>query len=183
MGALRIIGGAWRGRRLLAPPGTTTRPLPDRLRQALCDWLGQDFGGALVCDAYAGSGAFGLECASRGASAVWCIERDDAALRTLRANLRRLGDPPQVRVLSLPVERALPTVRGCDLVFLDPPFALAEEELQRVLRLAADCLAGAGSALVLRREQGRPLTLPPPLQLREQRRYGRSVLLWAGLRP
>ncbi len=94
---MRIIGGAWRGRPLVAPAGRATRPTADRVRQALFDrllhapWAGRAaIDGARVLDAFAGTGALGLEALSRGAAEAVFIERDRAALRALRRQHRRL---------------------------------------------------------------------------------------------
>ena len=91
---MRIVAGAWRGRTLVAPPGAATRPTADRVRQALFDmllhapWAGRDaIEGAVVLDAFAGTGALGLEALSRGAARAVFIERDRAALAALRANI------------------------------------------------------------------------------------------------
>ncbi|HEY5299219.1 MAG TPA: RsmD family RNA methyltransferase [Acetobacteraceae bacterium] len=97
---MRIIAGAWRGRALIAPPGETIRPTADRVRQALFDmllhapWAGPDtLKGARVLDAFAGTGALGLEALSRGAAHVTFMERDRAALTALRANIAVLCSP------------------------------------------------------------------------------------------
>src|SRR5580704_17668677 len=111
---MRIVAGEWRGRSLLAPPGATTRPTADRVRQALFDmlmhapWSGRTFiEGALVLDLFAGTGALGLEALSRGAARAVFVERDRPALAALRANIEacRAGDRCEVLpvdVLSVP---------------------------------------------------------------------------------
>lgn len=175
--SLRVIGGRWGGRRIEAPPGDATRPLTDRIKQALFDWLGQDFSGATVVDCCAGSGAFGIEAASRGAAAVHCIEPGPTAAATIRTNLAALGNPPEIRLHAVPFASALPRLQGVDLVFADPPFpwyAREPDRLVELLRLAAACLA-PGGALVIRGEEGELLPpLPPGLREDERRRYGRS---------
>ena len=95
---MRIVGGAWRGRRLVAPAGQGTRPTADRVRQALFDmlmhaaWGGRAVvEGAVVLDVFAGTGALGLEALSRGAASACFIESDAAALRALRANIEACG--------------------------------------------------------------------------------------------
>ena len=125
---MRIIGGAWRARRLLAPPGETTRPTADRVRQALFDrlmhapWAGRAaLEGALVLDAFAGTGALGLESLSRGAARAAFIEHDRAALAALRANIAVCRAEPRCTVLAADVLRP-PRGPACGLVFLDPPY-------------------------------------------------------------
>jgi 16S rRNA (guanine966-N2)-methyltransferase len=125
---VRIVAGAWRGRRLLAPTGTTTRPTADRVRQALFDmllharWGGRAaVAGAAVLDAFAGTGALGLEALSRGAATASFIERDLAALTVLRANIAACGAMAQARVLTADAAQP-PAGTPCELVFLDPPY-------------------------------------------------------------
>jgi len=124
----RIIGGVWRGRRLTAPAGETTRPTADRVRQTLFDrllhapWAGRSaIEGASVLDVFAGTGAFGLEALSRGAAEAVFIERDRAALAALRANITACDAEARCRVVAGDALRP-PPGRGCSLVFLDPPY-------------------------------------------------------------
>src|SRR5271165_7315288 len=106
-GSLRIVAGAWRGRVLQAPPGDTTRPTADRVRQALFDmllhapWGGHDaIEGAHVLDVFAGTGALGLEALSRGAAFATFIEQDRAALAALHANIATLRAADRTAVLA-----------------------------------------------------------------------------------
>lgn len=123
-GQLRIIGGRWRRLRLPVPDAPGLRPTPDRVRETLFNWLGQDLDGWRVLDAFAGSGALGFEAASRGAAEVTLIERDARLARSLEQSRQRL-DAQAVRVLTTDalgwMSRA-PRERY-ELVLLDPPFA------------------------------------------------------------
>jgi 16S rRNA (guanine966-N2)-methyltransferase len=103
---MRIVGGEWRGRRLLAPRGTATRPTADRVRQALFDMLmhprwggAETVSGARVVDGFAGTGALGLEALSRGAAHATFLERDPGALAVLQANIAAVLDPPYAQDL------------------------------------------------------------------------------------
>lgn len=179
---LRIISGAWGGRRIHAPPGLDTRPLTDRIKQSVFDWLGQTMDGWRVADCCAGSGAFGLECVSRGAAEAHLCEPGHAAVTTIRSNLALLGDPPQVRLHPRGFERVLPTLRDLDLVFCDPPFPWfthQRELLAGMLRLAAESLGPQGMVLI-RGERGEELP-EHALVERGRRAYGRSWV--AMLRP
>lgn len=126
---MRIIAGAWRGRALAAPPGQATRPTADRVRQVLFDmllhapWAGRArIEGARVLDAFAGTGALGLEALSRGAAEAVFIERDRAALGTLRANIAACRAEGRCRVL--PCDATTPPAGvACQLLLLDPPYA------------------------------------------------------------
>jgi 16S rRNA (guanine966-N2)-methyltransferase len=121
-GRIRIIGGQYRSRvlRVVARPGL--RPTPDRVRETLFNWLGQDLGGAACLDLFAGSGALGFEAASRGALRVVMIESDRTALSALEASRAELG-AMQVEIVRGSAQTYLDTARErFDVVFLDPPF-------------------------------------------------------------
>jgi 16S rRNA (guanine966-N2)-methyltransferase len=129
-GALRIVGGKYRSRVLRVPARPGLRPTPDRVRETLFNWLGQDLTGLACLDLFAGSGALGFEAASRGAARVVMVEKDRAALAELERSRATLG-ASQVELvggdaaayLARGRERlgARPSVRF-DVVFLDPPF-------------------------------------------------------------
>src|SRR5262245_36913962 len=176
---LRIIAGAFKGRRLTTPPGLATRPLPDRVKQALFDWLGQRLDGLRIADCCAGSGAFAFEALSRGAQSVDAIEPGAQAVPVLRANAARLGNPAGLVVHPLPFEEVLPRLHDIDLLFADPPFAWyagGGRTVGELLRLGARVLS-PGGRLVLRGERGvEPPAPPPGLVEGERRAYGRSWL-------
>jgi 16S rRNA (guanine966-N2)-methyltransferase len=120
---LRLIGGQYRSRRLPVPDHEGLRPTPDRVRETLFNWLQPMLRGARCLDCFAGSGALGLEAASRGAAEVVMLERAAPVVRQLEANVRTLG-AVQVQVLGADALAWL-AGPGCpfDLVFLDPPYA------------------------------------------------------------
>ncbi len=128
---MRIVGGAWRGRRLVAPAGEATRPTADRVRQALFDMLMHaGWGGraviedAVVLDAFAGTGALGLEALSHGAACACFVEADLLALRALRANVAACRAEAHVSILptDLFALQRDPRLAPASLVFLDPPY-------------------------------------------------------------
>ena len=134
---LRIIAGAWRGRRWRFPD-TDMRPTPDRVRETLFNWLQDRIAGARCLDLFAGSGALGLEALSRGAADVLFVESDRDAVQALRAQLAAWGAPhAQVRESDALRVLAGPA-RPMDVVFLDPPFAAG------LLARAADALLAGG---------------------------------------
>jgi 16S rRNA (guanine966-N2)-methyltransferase len=144
---MRIVAGRLKGRRLLAPEGVRTRPTAARVRESLfsslTSLLGHDLGGGPVLDAFAGSGALGLEALSRGAGPVTFIERDRNACAALEANIASLGVGEHSRVVrgdvfSL-VERRFPAAFA--LILLDPPYTLDAARIKHLLSL----LAGTGS--------------------------------------
>jgi 16S rRNA (guanine966-N2)-methyltransferase len=121
-GSLRIVGGKFRSRRLRVPARPGLRPTPDRVRETLFNWLGQDLSGLACLDLFAGSGALGFEAASRGAARVVLVERDRAVLAELARARSALG-AAQVEIVQGDAYAYLS--RGeekFDVVFLDPPF-------------------------------------------------------------
>jgi 16S rRNA (guanine(966)-N(2))-methyltransferase RsmD len=133
---MRVIGGEFRSRRLKSIPGLATRPTPDKLRETLFDILGSRVQGAVFLDAYAGTGAVGIEAVSRGAARAVFIERAKTAAKVLRENLSSLGILG--RALVVPGAAILSITRyRADIVFLDPPYD-CEEEYARVLQLLGE---------------------------------------------
>jgi 16S rRNA (guanine966-N2)-methyltransferase len=128
--SVRIIAGAWRGRRIHFPDMPALRPTPDRIRETLFNWLQHSITGSRCLDLFAGSGALGLEALSRGAKEAVFVEQFPAAARALQAQLVRLGGSAKGRILEMGAARFLRTPGApFDLAFLDPPFgtdALAE---------------------------------------------------------
>ena len=122
MGKLRVIGGMYRSRLIRVPARPGLRPTPDRVRETLFNWLGQNLNGLACLDLFAGSGALGFEAASRGAACVVMVEKDRAAAAELERNRAALG-ATQVTIVSGDAEDYLARERGrFDVVFLDPPF-------------------------------------------------------------
>lgn len=128
--SVRIIAGAWRGRRIHFPDMPALRPTPDRVRETLFNWLQHSITDTRCLDLFAGSGALGLEALSRGAREVVFVEQFPAAARTLQEHLVRFGGAAKGRILEMGAARFLRTPgEPFDLAFLDPPFganALAE---------------------------------------------------------
>ncbi|HET9459233.1 MAG TPA: 16S rRNA (guanine(966)-N(2))-methyltransferase RsmD [Sphingomicrobium sp.] len=121
---MRIIAGEWRGRKLVAPEGTATRPTGDRVRETLFSMLASRLGsfeGLRVADLYAGSGALGFEALSRGAAIATFVEQDAKALAAIRANAQALGAGERARILPRSAQ-SLPAGEVFDLVFADPPY-------------------------------------------------------------
>lgn len=178
---MRIVAGAWRGRTLTTPSGNETRPTADRVRQALFDvilhapWAGRPFlEGASVLDAFAGTGALGLEALSRGADRAVFVERSPAALAVLRANIAvcRAVD----RCTVLPVDAlAIPAGKRVDLVFLDPPYD--ENLIDRTLtHLRSVGRVGPGTLIVTETRRDEPA---PDVDILSERTHGIArITIW-----
>ena len=165
---VRIIGGAWRSRIVHFPALEALRPSPDRVRETLFNWLGQDLSGLACLDLFAGSGALGFEAASRGAARVVMVEQDRDPARALRENAARLG-AAAVEVLQTDAHAYLRhDTRHYDVVFLDPPFA--EDALPAVLAAVLPRLADGARVYV---ESGRPLTAGAPWRMLREQKAGR----------
>ena len=140
---VRIVGGQWRSRLLPVADAPGLRPTPDRVREALFNWLGQDLGGWRCVDAFAGSGALGFEAASRGAVDVQMVERDPALVTALKGVRTQLG-AEAVHVQrgdGVAALAALPA-GSVDLVLLDPPFD--SDVFERALQSAARAVGANG---------------------------------------
>jgi 16S rRNA (guanine966-N2)-methyltransferase len=154
---LRIIGGRWKRSKLPVADKPGLRPTPDRVRETLFNWLGQDLSGWRCLDAFAGSGALGFEAASRGAAEVVLLEQDADLVRSLQASRTRLG----AEALRIECADAIPWMSRApaaafDLVLLDPPFD--SDLAEQALPLAARLVVGSGSIYL---ESKRALPRPP----------------------
>jgi 16S rRNA (guanine966-N2)-methyltransferase len=168
---LRVVAGTHRGRRLEAPPGRSTRPTSDRVREALFSILGPAaLQQAHVLDLFAGSGALGIEALSRGAAAATFVESDARAVATIRRNLDALG-LTDAHVHHGDVSAWLPTAeRGpYDLVFADPPYSSASRTAGWLSELLPPLLRET-SLTVTESDRRHPLTLTLPLV--DERTYG-----------
>ena len=181
----RIVAGSAKGR-TLAVPKSGTRPTSERVREALFSRLDHMnvLEGATVLDLFAGTGALGLEALSRGAARATLVEKASAAARVASANVRATGLP--ARVVTADV-RAYLGGRGGealtgenDLVFIDPPYDIPEEDMTTVLSALAPWV-GPDSLIVVERSTRAPApTWPPFLVLEDTRAWGETVAYFAG---
>lgn len=166
-GRVRIIGGTHRGRLVAVPELPGLRPTPDRVRETLFNWLGQDLAGASTFDAYAGTGVLTLEARSRGAVLTVAVDRDPRCIRALAGAATKLGlEPVEVRVgdglACLAAE-----IRHFDVVFADPPFAT--DPWAELLPIAASKLVRGGRIYA---EAAHPIDAPAPLCVVKRARAG-----------
>lgn len=192
---MRIIGGQAGGRILKVPKGLDVRPTPDLVKQAIFNRLGPGVAGARVLELFAGSGALGLECLSRGAAAVTSVELSKRHGRFIRQNLRSAGlDAGRFELLLQDAFAAVSRLRAAgasfDLVLADPPFgaktrgARSESLSQRLLddeNLPA--LLAAGGTFVLGHTARDEVEIMPPWEEWKQRmRHGDSVMRFLGVK-
>jgi 16S rRNA (guanine(966)-N(2))-methyltransferase RsmD len=169
--AVRIVGGQWKRSKLPVADRPGLRPTPDRVRETLFNWLGQDLSGWRCLDAFAGSGALGFEAASRGAAEVVLLERDAELVRSLRASKQRLkADALRIEHADALAWMAHAAPDSLELVLLDPPFDAGL--LAPAVAAAARLVVGGGFLYV---ESGQPPVAPPPGWA--LRRHGRAGML------
>jgi 16S rRNA (guanine966-N2)-methyltransferase len=170
---VRVVAGAWRGRRLAAPAGRDTRPTSDRVREAVFSILGP-IDGAAVLDLFAGSGALAFEALSRGAARATLVERAPAAIKAIEANAQALGAAVDLRRRDVRafVRDASAAGGPYDLVFLDPPYRDAAG-LGPQLDLTP--LLAPGARVVSESDRREPLALPG-LEVADERRYGDTLI-------
>jgi 16S rRNA (guanine966-N2)-methyltransferase len=178
---VRVVGGSLRGRRIEALEGEAVRPTSDRARQALFNILTQGrqdnvVQDAAVLDAFAGSGALGIEALSRGAAFATFLEKDRAAVRLIAQNLKALGLEARAQVLLADATRPPVGRRQASLALLDPPYASG---------LGAPALAGLavggwlvpGALATIEVERGEAVEPPEGFTLLDERTYGRAKIL------
>jgi 16S rRNA (guanine966-N2)-methyltransferase len=154
---MRIIAGEFRSRKLKTVPGTAVRPTPDRLRETLFSILAPRLAGTVFLDAYAGSGAVGLEALSRGARRIILVERNPAALAVIRDNVQSLGVHSAATIVRGQASVQVPN-HPAEIAFIDPPYDLENEYTTCLAALAQTAaslvIAQHTSRLVLAEEHG-----------------------------
>jgi 16S rRNA (guanine966-N2)-methyltransferase len=177
---MRIVGGRHRGRALVAPPGSDVRPTSDRAREALFNILSHGafnapFRDAVVLDAFAGTGALGLEALSRGAAEAYFLETDRRALDALRRNVEGLGETARAHILAGDATRPRPALRAAAVAFLDPPYGSGLAGPALTALAAAGWLAPEAITTV---EVAAKEAFTPPggFDLLDERRYGAARL-------
>jgi 16S rRNA (guanine966-N2)-methyltransferase len=182
---IKIIGGKHRGRSIETPAGSETRPTASRAREALfnivvhADW--RDDGSsplieARVLDAFAGSGALGIEALSRGAAHATFIDNDAHSIRTIGDNLRKVKETATAKVVRADASRPPPSREACDLVFLDPPYrsGLAAPALTA---LAEAGWIAKGTIATVELANNEDLAVPTGFEQIDERRYGAAKIL------
>lgn len=174
---MRVIAGEWRGRKLIAPRGESTRPTADRTRETLFNMLASrigDFDGLSVANLFAGSGALGIEALSRGAASCLFVEHDNSALDAIRANVAALDARTRATVSAGSVMALGPAKTPHDLILLDPPYGTgaAGVALDRLLRLG---WIGPGTWIAVETAASEDLTVKT-LAIETERKVGKAKL-------
>jgi 16S rRNA (guanine966-N2)-methyltransferase len=185
---IRIIGGKHRGRMLATPEGEATRPTSNRARESLfnilmhANWRDDEDGGtsplieARVLDAYAGSGALGLEALSRGAAHATFLDNEAAAVKAIGENLRKLGETGAAKVVRADATRPPPSREPCDLVFLDPPYRSGQAPAT-IAALAAAGWMTPGCIVTVELAHNEDLAPPDGFKTVDERRYGAAKIV------
>ena len=164
---VRIIGGRDRGRQIRVPDAAGVRPTPDRVRETLFNWLGQDLAGATTLDLYAGTGVLTLEARSRGAALCVAVDRDAALIRALRDTGRAIGGADIETHVADALRYLSTETRTFDIAFLDPPFAA--DAWNALFPMLGKRLSRGGRVYA---EAPRSLDAPPGFQLLRHGRAG-----------
>ncbi|HXJ84555.1 MAG TPA: 16S rRNA (guanine(966)-N(2))-methyltransferase RsmD [Candidatus Methylomirabilis sp.] len=177
---MRVLAGALKGQRLVAPRGPTTRPTADRVRIACLDTLAPYLDRGPFLDLFAGAGAVGIEALSRGAPSAVFVESDASALRALRDNVARLGLSEQADVMREDAVRAVPRLarRGerFAVVFLDPPYA-SSRAAEALSAVAAGAVLEPDAIVVVQHStKMAPAEAPGVLSPWKSRRFGETTL-------
>jgi 16S rRNA (guanine966-N2)-methyltransferase len=185
---LRIIAGIHRHREIDAPPGMTTRPMTDRVRESLFNIIQTIVPDAVVLDLFSGSGALGIESLSRGAASCTFVDTGGTAIEIIEANCQRLRLTDQARILRRDVLRAGPWLKPAGaaaytLIFADPPYAMtaSPEGRSQLREMAAKLVSlgvvATGATVMLRAERGVDVELPwEGFTLDDTRSYGTTTL-------
>jgi 16S rRNA (guanine966-N2)-methyltransferase len=182
---IKIVGGRHRGRTLATPEGLDTRPTSSRARESLfnilahASWRADGTSpliGARVLDAFAGSGALGIEALSRGAAHATFLDNDAAAIKTIGENLRKLGETATAKVVRADATRPPPAREACDLLFLDPPYRSGTAS-PALTALAEAGWAKPGTVAIVEVASTEDLMPPPGFEAIDERRYGAAKIV------
>ena len=182
---LRIIGGKHRARAIAAPEGQATRPTASRAREALfnilvhANWRADGASplvDARVLDAFAGSGALGLEALSRGAAHATFLDNDANAIRLIGENVRKLGEAASAKVIRADATRPPPGREACDLLFLDPPYR-SGEATPALAALASAGWVAPGAIITVELAHTEDIVPPAGFEAIDERRYGAAKIV------
>jgi 16S rRNA (guanine966-N2)-methyltransferase len=192
---LKVVGGKHRGRSIATPEGSNTRPTSNRARESLFNilmhakWRDVDVHGgtsplidARVLDAFAGSGALGIEALSRGAAHATFLDNDATAVRLIGENLRKVGEASNAKVIRADATRPPPSREACDLAFLDPPYR-SGQALPALTALADGGWLKPGAIASVELASTEDLLPPSHFETIDERRYGAAKIVILRYRP
>jgi len=173
---VRIVSGRFGGRKIETPDGKKTHPMAERVKNALFNSIGEEIAGARVLDAFAGSGAVGIEAISRGASHATFIEKDRIAQKIIVGNITTLGIENETKVISASVAAWVSTYNGelFDIIFVDPPYH--DTQFSTVMQLTG--LLKPGALMVLSRPGRSESPTKPGVVVVDNRSYGDAALTY-----
>jgi 16S rRNA (guanine966-N2)-methyltransferase len=174
---MRIIAGKYKSRRLISPPSSLTRPTSDRARESIFNILNSlsgDLTDTYVLDAFAGSGALGLEALSRGAQHVYFMEKDPRVIQFLKSNISNLSADGECTVIQGDATKPPKASQPMDVIFLDPPYDQTLEDVC-ITALHNQGWVNHDTLSVLETSSKREIKLPPNAQIIDQRRYGAAL--------
>jgi 16S rRNA (guanine966-N2)-methyltransferase len=176
----RIISGTARGTRLVAPSGTRLRPTGDKVKEALFSIIAPQMPARGFLDLYAGTGQIGLEAASRGAEPVVLVENEPSSLAAIQSNLAKTHLEKQIETLTGDVAAVLPRLAGqgrrFEVIFLDPPYANALNDFQRLSHWIRQVLEPGGLVILEHESSETPPSFVTYLQLYRSCQYGTAML-------
>ena len=182
---LKVVGGRHRGRSIATPEGDTTRPTSSRARESLfnilahANWRADGTSpliDARVLDAFAGSGALGIEALSRGAAHATFLDNNSTAIKLIGENLRKLGETGNAKVIRADATRPPPSREACDLAFLDPPYR-SEQAVPALTALAHTGWLKSGAIATVELASTEDMLPPPGFTTIDERRYGLAKIL------
>jgi 16S rRNA (guanine(966)-N(2))-methyltransferase RsmD len=175
---MRVIAGTCKGRRLVAPKGSRTRPALDRIKESVFSILFK-VDAQTVLDLFAGSGSVGIEALSRGAAHATFVENDSAALRAITSNIISCGFEDRSTIMKQDVTRALNKLdkkkASFDLIFVDPPYSKGLVN-KTLVKLGSSNLAHEGSRIIVEHHPKEPINDIPGLVLTDSRKYGQTLI-------
>lgn len=181
---MRINAGKWKGRPIRSVDGLATRPTPDIVKQAVFNIIRDKTEGILFCDLFAGTGNMAFEALSRGAKHITLVENGKEAVSVIKQNAAYLGCTADMTLIQNDVFTALKLISGkqFDVIFLDPPYNMGFEQ-KTLLAIAQNKLIKKDGTVIVQFEAKHTVKndIPPCFEITDERRYGRSALLFLRL--
>ncbi len=175
---LRVIAGKNRGRHLEQPSFSISRPTSDRAKEAIFSMIQFEIEGSIVLDLFSGSGALGIEAASRGATKIISVENNSDAVKVINQNIKNL-EIGNIQVNKNDVLNAIKNLKGTkfDFIFMDPPYRDIDLYNETLLLLAETGLLKTKGLIILETSNPREIKIPESFAMQKQKKYGKSTIL------